>query len=221
MNNFKQALIAGDLDRIKSMIDDDRRLLSRKDDCGYASLHWSAAYNRIELAELLLDLGVPIDINSLTGITSLSIALSAGHEEMVDFLLQKGANPKSGDKLNWTPLHSSALRGVGMSLLLSRRVDVNIRHKMGWTPLHLASHRGLKEPVKLLIEQNANVNLRDRAGWTALHFASNKGHSEVVQLLLKNNANAFTRNKSQKTPADLALEKGFKDLELLIRQVAA
>jgi len=146
------------------------------------------------------------DINSKNSIewTALHIACrnskTFSSEEMVSFLLEKGADPNAKNNNDNTPLHlaagysneDSSLETV--YLLLKNGADPNAKAWNNYTPLHFASRYSNElsslATVKLLIRSGADPNAKDIYDWTSLHWASISSMSSLatVKLLLQYNA---------------------------------
>lgn len=113
---------------------------------------------------------------SFAGETALHIAVERGEKELVNHLLQHGADPSVKTRFyKHTPLHIAADRG---DIEIARRLiaagaDKEARTNGGWTPFHAAVARGHFRLARLLVEEGADVNAINNAGETALHFIEN------------------------------------------------
>jgi hypothetical protein len=58
----------------------------------------------IEDVRALLDSGVDVNVQDVSGATALLYAVNYGRLDCVKLLLEKGANPKLSDQDRWTPL---------------------------------------------------------------------------------------------------------------------
>jgi ankyrin len=170
------------------------------EDSWWTPLHAAAVTGRVEIARLLLDRGVAVDIEDSIGHTPLHLAVRDGEHSvaMVKLLLGHKANARAATKFGQEPLHFAAEAGNtrAVALLLDHKADVNAREKKeGKTPLHLAveAHPTLDDlreslalpVVQLLLERKADTTIKDHKGRTPLALAVEMKYAKVVQLLRK------------------------------------
>lgn len=88
-----------------------------------------------------------MDATDAATCTPLHCAAWKGHNDVVDTLLDAGANQYALTENGWTALHTAAFRGhEGVAkALLSAGVDPRQRDLMGYTPLELAESEGLRQ----------------------------------------------------------------------------
>jgi ankyrin repeat protein len=128
--------------------------------------------------------------NTVIGCTPLWHAAQGGHEQVVQLLLENGANANTTTHRGSTPL-GEAIKGRHaeiVQLLLENDGVVNTATDVVSTPLGLAAERGYKQLVQLLIENGANVCGVDAVGNTPLIYAAARGHKEIVRMLVENGA---------------------------------
>ncbi|MEB3294064.1 MAG: ankyrin repeat domain-containing protein [Synechococcales bacterium] len=192
---------------------------------GKTVLHWSATSNSLEAMKLLIAKGAELDVsdNSL-----LLAAVSSGSEQIVQFLLEKGANVNGVSRSGETALHAaigSSNSPKLIALLLDKGANINAKNSEGITALHVAVQHGssietikLLLTRKLLIAKGAQLDVSDDS---LLLAAVSSGSEQIVQFLLEKGANvngvsrsgetalhtAVRRNKSSKLTA-LLLDKG-------------
>jgi ankyrin repeat protein len=110
---------------------------------------------------------------------------AARSAEMVQLLLDHGADPDLEDEIGRRPLQWYAIRGESapMRAILQHGAQLNLcRH---WEmPLHEAARRNL-EAVKLLVEYGADVEETEEDLKTPLHAASEAGKLDVVKFLVE------------------------------------
>ncbi|MCP5369897.1 MAG: ankyrin repeat domain-containing protein [Rickettsiaceae bacterium] len=216
-----------------------------KNNGGNTPLHLAAYSGNVEIFKKILiaveqaEKMTPEHLNSRNkeGNTSLHAAVSARTEvnqevnqELVDLLLNKGADPTIKNNGGNTPLHLASLCGNKkiVDLLIDKEVDLNIQNTDGNTPLHLASLLGYKEVVDLLLNNRADPTIKNKDGNTALHVAVSMRtkvkqgvKQEIVDLLLNKGADPTIKNNGGNTPLHLASLCGNKEVvDLLIDEGA-
>ena len=105
--------------------------------------------------------------------TPLLFAVEGGNIQIVELLLEKGADVNAKNIVQVTPLLSGVdLNNYGIvKLLISHGADLNAQTETGTSPLHNAAIYGRNRILKLLVEHGANVNIRARYGKTPLDEA--------------------------------------------------
>ena len=165
----------------------------------------------------LLDQGVSVNTVGKDGLTPVFLAAQTSHLEMVNLLLERGANLRRRVFQGQSVLHSAATPEIARRLMAGGLKPYEST-RMGLYPLHTAAQRGRTAVVKFFIDQGAPVNLPTALHMTPLHYAAANGHEDTVRLLLKLGAAPGARTIRRKTPADLAREKGHASVvELLSR----
>ena len=169
------------------------------------NLLYSAARDGNErLVELLLRF---VDANSISGRkTPLQAACRAGHIEIVEILLQSGADPNLIAEQWESPLYSAASQGFIdiVKILLGAGAKLNLPSVNGETALHGASCQGHSEICELLLHSGAEVNAKSTNGETPLHKASKS--YKVVEILLSAGANVHSTTSTGRTPLHNAAE---------------
>ena len=100
----------------------------------------------------LIDGGAAITIDLESGKDMLYYAVQKARTEVVDFLLQKGANPNTRNDSRWTSLHRAAYDGQLelVAKLLKAGADPNLRTSDGRTPQSMAVNGGYIEMAEML-----------------------------------------------------------------------
>ncbi|KAG1962831.1 E3 ubiquitin-protein ligase XIAP [Pimephales promelas] len=142
--------------------------------------------------------------------TALHWACSAGHADIVQFLLELGVDVNIEDDACWTPLHiaASAGREKIVRSLISKGAQLNSVNQNGCTPLHYAASKDRFEIAQILLENGADPNATDKLQSTPLHRASSKGNYRLIQLLLKESASTNIQDSEGNTPLHLACDEG-------------
>lgn len=110
--------------------------------------------------------------------------------EMLDVLIDNGADINSNDPSGDTPLNYAASLGHIriVEMLIARGADVNLAGRFGDRPLHNAVHSGNLHMVRIFIEKGAYINLTGRNGWTPLQLAIKTDRQDVAALLKQHGA---------------------------------
>src|SRR5262245_17173972 len=95
--------------------------------------------------------------------TPLSFALQCQNSDIVQLLLDAGADPTGRDSDSRTPLHDARDAALAATLI-ERGADVNARTSDGITPLHLACARDGIDVVAVLLDHGADVDALDNEG---------------------------------------------------------
>ena len=186
---------------------------------------WSAAQDgNVEKITRLLSIGL-LDVNSIPKYlytTPLMIAALKGHKDVVNLLLNKGAEIDKGDDYDRTSLHVAATWGNlhVVELLLEGGAQHNSRTRDGLTPLHWAAEGGHKDVVEVLIDYGTDVDIKDYHGCTPLTWAAMSGHMDTVHLLLKMGGDPNARNLRGETPLEGASRWGHKDVVQVLLKYA-
>ena len=193
-DNGKSALMyaiisSSDIEVVKFLIDNPQRAqISVRDLTG-----------DIEVVKFLIDNGANVNLKSNDGETALMNAYIRGNKELVELLINSGADAN----------------------LIS-----NLKDNYGRAKLMEASEIGNKEAVELLIKSGVGVNEVDDNGKSALMYACEKhiissSDIEVVKFLIDNGANVNLKSNDSETALMNAYIRGNKELvELLINSGA-
>ena len=130
-------------------------------DNGYTPLQIAAANVNLEAAQLLLNHKAYVNSRDGDGETPLSNTIrwrcSSQEDEAVEVvqrLLEHGADPNAGGRSHSTPLHEASSRGsLEVARLLHKYgAKVDVKDAEGKTPFQIASEKGYHEIAKLLSE---------------------------------------------------------------------
>ena len=196
-------------------------------------LHDAVSRGDLTEVEALVDHGENINAAGRSGRTPLYYAALQGQNEVVSYLLEKGANPKigAGWKGNNTPLHVAAQNGnlACVQLLLNNGVPVDIINSTKQTPLFLAAEFLHPAVVTCLLDHGANVNATAKGGATPLTYSTCFGEGyatnyqagvAVVQILLEHGANPNVKGM-RGTPLAWATSGNHNEIAKLLREHGA
>jgi len=136
----------------------------------------------------LLANGAQIDVPDVsTGKTALIKAAYAGHDLVVDSLLQHGAGADLTDEQGYSAVAFAACFNhfTTLQVLLAFGANPSSRDEFGVTPLIHAAARGYCLMVELLIEAGAEPGAVDVEGKAAFDYAASAGHQDVIAVLAK------------------------------------
>ena len=152
------------------------------------------------------------------GSTPLHWAARQGRTDIVELLLDAGANKDVKNEYGSTPLNIAADRGFTdiVMMLLDAGADKEVKDTFGFVPLHWAAAKGHTDIVMMLLDAGADINVMSKNGTTPLHLASAKGDTDIVMMLLDAGADKDVKDKKGKTPLHYAEEKGHTDVVKLL-----
>ena len=178
-------------------------LLSEDDEAG--TLFWEVGTRdsaEDHLEKLFSWSGRYTDINMRTigALTALDLAASKGHENVVRFLLERGATLQKAKSAPCTALQAAVENGhiATVKLLLAAGADMHQRfEKLGATLKH-ASNNGYDDVADLLVWHyfNAEISGKGSFQWPMLCVPTKSRHT-VVRDSIRTQGN---RNRTKRTP---------------------
>ena len=138
---------------------------------GYTPLHSAAAEGQagqLQAFQMLIEHNADIHIRNDFGLTVLHVAAASNqrhrdHINIMQVLLDHGADPNAQDNNSSTPLH----------------------HSSWWQTGDYAPHYGTVEGTRLLLKHGAIIDAEDNEGRTPLQLALEYGHEDIVTCLKK------------------------------------
>lgn len=157
------------------------------------------------MAEAIKEGEIPIHGQTKSGSTALHIAIERGKQDVVHYLLSKGAPVNLANRRGILPLHLAAdsMPPDVVVKMLVLGADPNAPDGEGQTGLHWATNR---DRTRLLIEGGSEVDAQDAEGETALCKAAKGGEFKKVMVLLEHGADVNMQNKAGQTPLQAAVE---------------
>src|SRR3984885_16048593 len=137
MKELFEAIRAGDLSRVKALVEADpalaifaasiqgdtagieellaanRSLVSKMSEDGWTPLHLAAFFGKQDAARALLNKGAPVNARSTNAMQNMPLhAAAAGkHTEIARLLIEHGASVDARQHGGWTPMHAAAQNG--------------------------------------------------------------------------------------------------------------
>ena len=148
-----EAAALGDIHRLQTCLDqgDEAGMFSSD---GFTALHYSAFFGRPDVARRLLAAGADVHVQATngSGLHALNSAAAGGHLEIVDLLLDHGADVDSPQTGDITPLMSAGAGGHRKiaELLLDRGADALKKSADGKNAADYAAERGHPDLLSLL-----------------------------------------------------------------------
>ena len=151
-------------------------------------LHFATQHSTLDTVKCLVEHKADINAISKVGFTPRFTAVKTGHDEIADYLREKGGNLY----VNVPPIHQAAAEGnvdaVAQILAQTPAARDATAGLEALTPLMYAACCGHKAVVALLLAKGAKPDATDRFGTTALAFAIDRGDDAITQLLLRHGA---------------------------------
>ncbi|GFY64033.1 hypothetical protein TNIN_144601 [Trichonephila inaurata madagascariensis] len=160
-------------------------VINARDRNGYSPLHWIAYHGNQSVLKQILDVGIDITHISNKGNTALHIAVSRGHREIVEIMLQRA-------------------KGCKLKKLLNTRTTMT-----GSGALHVATQMGNLEIVKCLLKYGAVYDIRNNKFETPWHLAQDP----LIYKLLDDIHDLFScaRNGNESAIVNLG-KKGYHEI---------
>ncbi len=166
----------GDLPGVKKLLAEFPAIWNSPASWGEYAIQAAAQTGQVEIAELLLAAGAPLDICT---------AAMLGNVDRIKAFLHADPNLVHATGAHQLPvLYHAAVRGniAVAEMLLAHGADVNAGEGKN-TALHGAVFFRQIEMVRWLLEHGANVNAKDFQSKTPLAIAHKQGHSDIAALL--------------------------------------
>ncbi|XP_051549585.1 DNA-binding protein RFXANK-like isoform X1 [Myxocyprinus asiaticus] len=150
------------------------------------SIHQLAAHGEISQVEthLVKDNSV-LNSQDERGFTPLMWAAAFGEIMMVEFLLQKGADPKTQARERESALSLASAGGFAdiVNVLLKHDVDIDSYDWNGGTPLLYAVRGNHMKCAEALLRYGADITFEADSGYSPVALAVALGHKKVQNLL--------------------------------------
>jgi len=236
------AINRGDVDKVKSLLEENPEMINAKDINGDTPLHCACKCKKKKVIDALIAKGANVNAKNNNGNTPMHLA-ARDNKSVVELLIANGADPDVNSKGEYgeTLLHQTAYAWKHNSdyknvkiinenclelamFLIDKGADVNAQIESGlnegYTPLHIAA-TAQKDLAELLIAHGAKVDVESKDGYTPLCFAVIYGHLATVELLIEKGADVNTTRNKGMTPLHDAVGFGWKNIaELLIKNGA-
>jgi ankyrin repeat protein len=161
-------------------------------------VHIAATKGAKDIVRVLVEHRADIHAQTSFGQTAVNRAAFAGHADLMDLLVDKGARI--------SVIEAILLRRFDVANdLWATGTPINYRNESGTSALHAAVAIKDVELISSLISRGAEVDATDRSDQTPLLFAIGSDDVELVRLLLDNGADPRGNGKTFHTPLYLAV----------------
>ncbi|XP_023590189.1 ankyrin repeat domain-containing protein 16 [Trichechus manatus latirostris] len=152
-------------------------------------LHEAASMGHRDCVRYLLGRGASVDCLKKADWTPLMMACTRKNLNVIQDLVEHGANPLLKNKDGWNSFHIASREGdplILQYLLSVSPASWKTESKIRRTPLHTAAMHGCLEAVKVLLKRcQYEPDCRDKCGITPFMDAIQCGHINVARLLLE------------------------------------
>ncbi|WP_148618653.1 ankyrin repeat domain-containing protein [Mariniblastus fucicola] len=147
--DLETSVMFGDLQAVERLLAQGERL---KDDCHYNAIGICIKERRPEMLQCLLESGVKIEEGPLAW------AAAMGQRQIVEMLLQHGADVNEHDRFFGTPLHRAVRVGHTdiVKLLLENGADPEVKDGKGKTALQVCDDPKRRVEIQTIFETYAN-----------------------------------------------------------------
>jgi ankyrin repeat protein len=170
-----------------------------------------------DLSKVVQKIQEGADINAPRAVhffnTGLIYAAEGGHTEVINFLIDRGANIEQTNDDEETALHIAISRNKvdAAKVLISNNANLEAENIFQERPIHLSLARKQSDIVDLLINKGVNLECRDRYQNTPILIASKTDDYQNCLKLAQKGVNLNVKGNDGYSPAHLssmfALEK--------------
>jgi ankyrin repeat protein len=208
------AVRTGNVDVVVKLLRSGSRL-EDKTKSGHSVFSLAALNGDLKMLQLLVRFGK--SVNVAPKVTSLSVAASSSHFNIMGYLLKNGVDVNAVDKRGRAALHVASAKGAygSAKMLIDNGAQLDIADGKGRLPLHYAAEGEAGDIVILLVKKGSPLDAQDKEGFTALHRAATRTSLDVVATLLEAGARTDIRDSEGLTALYHAMQR---ELPSIIRQ---
>lgn len=163
--------------------------LQHQNDKGSSPLYWAIRYGFPDMVKVLIEDGkANVNQTRKLGLVSpLILAASMGYDDILEILLNNGADIDTSIHGNETALHYSSALGhlKSVEILLKKGAKVDYLNDLGETPLQLAAMGDHTIIANLLLEHGAKLGHTSKDGTTLWHIAIEKQTDDLLELFIQ------------------------------------
>ena len=176
---------------------------------GDTCLHSAVRVCSKEVLETIIRHNVDVNATNKNNRTALMIACKKGKIDVINVLLNAGANPRIADKNGNTCLHDAVDGDCSKEVfeaIINHNANINATDKNNVTALMIACWNGNVDAINILLDAGADPHIADSNSYTCLHHAVDGDSSkDVLQTIINQGSDEKTESKIN-SPA--MLERG-------------
>ncbi|MDR0409740.1 MAG: ankyrin repeat domain-containing protein [Spirochaetaceae bacterium] len=189
---------------------------------GNSALHYATRERYRGFTYFLLDNRADPNIKNTAGDTPLHETARIGDLEIMNALIEHGANVNIQDGQGNTAMHIAIpvdVHKAAFELLLSHNANPNLRDRRGDSPLHIviALNRDA-DIIETLLRSGADVTMHNIEGKTPLYMAVEENRLSLLPPLLAYNSDIFAVTNENKTPFGFAMSSNREALNYIITE---
>jgi ankyrin repeat protein len=135
-----------------------------------------------EKVKILAKAGAPLNVSN-SSYTPLVYAVQKDNKELVQALLDAGADPDAKTSSDQAPIQSAAYNPEIMEILLKAKANPNTENYGGQSMLFEAIQNNRPDIAKLLIQAGADINKPDYSGTSPADMADRYGLTEIADII--------------------------------------
>lgn len=168
-------------------------------------LQWACETNAIDIVKQSIDNGIDVNVkfDSINKHSLLTLCALHGYDELIKFLLEKGADINYVNDIGRFPLlYTYMYNKISCAkILIDAGADINIKFETR-SLLYYAVANSSTELIELLMSKGVGLNTESSPDFTPLTQATWLSDQKIVEFLLKNGADPLVKNARGKIAID-------------------
>ncbi|CAF1563132.1 unnamed protein product [Rotaria sp. Silwood1] len=213
------SVIGGNIEAIEICLKNGGKIDDQQEDLS-TPVHLASTQGSLEILKLMFNCQSElksrvIRMTDIQGMTPLHKAAMGDHVDVIEFLLEEGADIDVRDISKRTPLLVAALKSSVQAVcyLLSQNASLIYRDEADRNLLHFIIMQNLPiETIGNIIFTRDNYRIlfdqRDQDGFYPIHYASREGQVNVLKTLIKHGAEINRKTNQRQSSLHFAAEYG-------------
>lgn len=213
------AVLNKDPDLVGRLLKKGEKMSRKTGPTGFTVVHYVArGCQDVGILEFALSKGGSVEWTDNRGQTPLFYAFMMGYPQIVNTLVDRGADVNAEDNAGYLVTYYAANAALNegtmeaLDVLISRGADINRLNRGGYSMMSACAQHGFIPVMEILLEKGADIRVRNTAyGGTLLHDAALGGHIESVRFIIGKGLGPNERATDGATPLITASKKGNTD----------